>query len=87
MESEDWMNLQEFEDRTSLPSKASLEELQLMGGKYFKSPPIMINGISSSLEYVLLRRGLFDEEIIIWKRYKEEEEFTIHLEATTRNKY
>ena len=81
------IRLIEFENRTKLPAIAQLEELEMLGGRYFESKPIKINGQMSKREYVLLDPDGFGRDLFVWKRQGEEKDFTIHLEAETRNKY
>lgn len=81
------IRLSEFEERTGFPAKATLEELECLGGKYFSSKPVIINGEETRREYVFLDPTGTEQEIYIWKRQDNEEIFRIHLESRAINKY
>jgi len=87
IKSESQIRLMDFESRTGLPPVASLEELELLGGRYFSSKPIQIGSKPSRIEYIFLDPLGVEQEVYVWKRLDCEGDFTIHLETRTTNKY
>ncbi|MEM4271713.1 MAG: hypothetical protein QXD13_01335 [Candidatus Pacearchaeota archaeon] len=71
--------LREFEERTSLPGRASKLELEAKGGRYY-TMSFKQEEREIKIEYMLLpyEAGKF----YVWKRKEPEEEFTIHGELT-----
>lgn len=81
------IRLDEFENRTGFPAKASLDELEMFGGRYFASKPIISKDKEIRTEYVFLDPLGNEQEVYVWKRRNGEGNFIIHLEARTTNKY
>ena len=79
--------LEDFTARTDLPSTATLQELKDIGGRYFASEPITIDGKPTRIEYVFLDPDGTERITYVWKRTNEAEIFTIHIEAKTIIKY
>ncbi len=81
------IRLMDFESRTGLPARASLDELELMGGRYFSSKPIIIDGKTANREYVFLDPSGTEQEVIVYKRMSGEKDFMVHLETRVSNKF
>ncbi|MEK6847313.1 MAG: hypothetical protein AABY16_04045 [Nanoarchaeota archaeon] len=83
----DDLRLEEFATRTGLPFTATLQELKDIGGRYFTSEPIIINGRQTRVEYIFLDPDGTERKTYVWKRTNEADNFIIHMEAETRMKY
>ena len=80
------IRLKEFEERTGLPARASLSELELMGGRCMTSKPLQRDGKQIIREYVIVDITGMEQEVAIYKR-EGEGDFMIHIEMETKNKY
>jgi len=74
----------EFEERSGLPSEASREILEQIGGRYFSTEPFELQG--KTIRYEQIQLGNSSGEYM-WKRLSSEGEgdFQIHLEITPNN--
>ena len=80
------LRMQEFELRTGLPAVASLEELELSGGRYLSSRTKRDDG-KPATEYVLVDYTGAGQNILIYKRLEGDERFRIHLETNAKERY
>ena len=80
------IKLLEIESRTGFPARASLEELEKIGGRYMASSTIGENG-RPIREYVILDPTGAEQEVFIYKRESDGNDFLVHLEMNTKMKY
>ncbi len=78
------MTHKEFEKRSGLPSKASRETLEEIGGRYFSTEPFELNGETTIYEQIQLGNSSGE---YMWKRLASTNagNFEIHLEITPKN--
>jgi hypothetical protein len=79
------MTNKEFEERNGLPSNASRETLENLGGRYFSTEPFELNGETKRYEQIQLGNS---SGSYMWKRLNEVGEvgnFEIHFEITPDN--
>jgi hypothetical protein len=79
-----------FEERTSLPSRASQEDLETLGARYFRSNDFMVGGIPMIYEQMQYANPRGD--ICMWKRLSPNEtpstdDFQIHLAIVSGKVY
>lgn len=75
-----------FEARTGLPARATLEELEMSGGRYFGSGSKTSDG-KPKVEYMVVDFSGSEQNIVFYKREAGQEEFVVHLEASLLAKY
>ena len=78
------MTHKEFEERSGLPSKASRETLEEIGGRHFSTELFELNGLIS--RYEQMQFGNKNGDVYMWKKISsckadEKKDFEIHLEV------